>query len=149
MLDPRLLRTNLDEIARQLARRGFVLDTQALAALEEKRKKVQVIAQQFQNERNTKSKAIGAAKAKGEDAAPLMQEVSQIGAALKQAETELDQIQNDINEIALGTPNIPPASVPEGRDDDDNREIRRWGERRKFDFTPTDHVDLGAAPGMR
>ncbi len=148
MLDPKLLRTSLDEVARQLARRGFVLDTQALAALEEKRKKVQVIAQQFQNERNTKSKAIGAAKAKGEDVAPLMQEVNQIGAALKQAETELDQIQNDINEIAMGIPNIPHASVPDGRDESANREIRRWGEPRKFDFTPKDHVDLGAALGM-
>jgi seryl-tRNA synthetase len=148
MLDPKLLRTSLDEVARQLARRGFVLDTQALAALEEKRKKVQVIAQQFQNERNTKSKAIGAAKAKGEDVAPLMQEVNQIGAALKQAETELDQIQNDINEIAMGIPNIPHASVPEGRDENANREIRRWGEPRKFDFAPKDHVDLGAALGM-
>src|SRR3989344_2850851 len=148
MLDPRLLRTNLDEVARQLARRGFVLDAQALAALEEKRKKVQVIAQQFQNERNTKSKAIGAAKAKGGDVAPLMQEVNQIGAALKQAETELDQIQNDINEIAMGIPNIPHTSVPDGRDENDNREIRRWGEPRKFDFAPKDHVDLGAALGM-
>src|SRR3990167_907902 len=101
MLDPKLLRTNLDEVARQLGRRGYRLDTQALAALEEKRKKVQVIAQQFQSERNAKSKAIGVAKSKGEDTTRLMQEVADIGAALKQSETELDQIQNDINEIAL------------------------------------------------
>jgi seryl-tRNA synthetase len=148
MIDPKLLRTSLDEVARQLARRGYRLDTQALAALEEKRKKVQVIAQQFQSERNVKSKAIGAAKSKGEDVSRLMQEVAQIGAAQKQAETELDQIQNDINEIALGIPNIPHASVPDGKDENDNQEVRRWGEPKKFDFTPKDHVDLGAALGM-
>jgi seryl-tRNA synthetase len=148
MIDPKLLRTNLEEAARQLGRRGYRLDTQALAALEEKRKKVQVIAQQFQSERNAKSKAIGTAKSKGEDTSRLMQEVAQIGAAQKQAETELDQIQNDINEIALGIPNIPHASVPDGKDENDNKEIRRWGEPRQFGFTPKDHVDLGAALGM-
>ncbi|MGE5241338.1 MAG: serine--tRNA ligase [Bacteroidota bacterium] len=148
MLDPKLLRTNLEDVARQLARRGFRLDMQALATLEEKRKRVQVVAQQFQQERNAKSKAIGQAKAKGEDTAALMQEVAQIGAALKQAETELDQLQNDINEIALGLPNIPHASVPDGKDENDNKEVRRWGEPRKLDFKPKDHVDLGAALGM-
>jgi seryl-tRNA synthetase len=148
MIDPKLFRTNLEEAARQLGRRGYRLDTQALAALEEKRKKVQVIAQQFQSERNAKSKAIGTAKSKGEDTSRLMQEVAQIGAAQKQAETELDQIQNDINEIALGIPNIPHASVPDGKDENDNKEIRRWGEPRQFGFTPKDHVDLGAALGM-
>ena len=148
MLDPKLLRANLDEVARQLGRRGYRLDTQALATLEDKRKRVQVIAQQFQSERNAKSRAIGVAKSKGEDTARLMQEVADIGAALKQAETELDQIQNDINEIALGIPNIPHASVPDGKDEGDNKEIRRWGQPRQFDFTPKDHVDLGAALGM-
>ena len=148
MLDPKLLRANLDEVARQLGRRGYRLDTQALATLEDKRKRVQVIAQQFQSERNAKSKAIGVAKSKGEDTTRLMQEVADIGAALKQAETELEQIQNDINEIALGIPNIPHASVPDGKDEGDNKEIRRWGQPRQFDFTPKDHVDLGAALGM-
>ena len=148
MLDPKLLRANLDEVARQLGRRGYRLDTQALATLEDKRKRVQVIAQQFQSERNAKSRAIGVAKSKGEGTARLMQEVADIGAALKQSETELDQIQNDINEIALGIPNIPHASVPDGKDEGDNKEIRRWGQPRQFDFTPKDHVDLGAALGM-
>jgi len=148
MLDPKLLRTNLDEVARQLGRRGYRLDTQALAALEEKRKKVQVIAQQFQSERNAKSKMIGVAKSRGEDAPRLMQEVANIGAALMQSENELAQIQNDISEIALGIPNIPHDSVPDGKDENDNKEIRRWGEPRQFDFTPKDHVDLGAALGM-
>ncbi|MEK7206353.1 MAG: serine--tRNA ligase, partial [Pseudomonadota bacterium] len=143
MLDPKLLRSNLDEISRQLNRRGFQLDTQAITALEEKRKKVQVIAQQFQAERNAKSKAIGQAKAKGEDATRIMQEVTQIGAALKQSETELEQIQGDINDIALGIPNIPHTSVPDGKSEADNQEVRRWGAVRKFDFTVKDHVDLG------
>jgi len=148
MLDPKLLRTQLEETARQLARRGFALDIQALATIEEKRKSVQVIAQQFQAERNAKSKAIGTAKAKGGDVARLMEEVANIGAALKQAETELEQVQRDIEEIVLGVPNLPHASVPDGRDEGGNRELRRWGEPRKFDFAAKDHVDLGAALGM-
>src|SRR3989338_1217019 len=148
MLDPKLLRTQLEETARQLARRGFALDIQALATIEEKRKSVQVIAQQFQAERNAKSKAIGTAKAKGGDVARLMEEVANIGAALKQAETELEQVQRDIEEIVLGVPNLPHASVPDGRDEGGNRELRRWGEPREFDFAAKDHVDLGAALGM-
>ena len=148
MLDPKLLRTQLEETARQLARRGFALDIQALATIEEKRKSVQVIAQQFQAERNAKSKAIGTAKAKGGDVARLMEEVANIGAALKQAETELEQVQRDIEEIVLGVPNLPHVSVPDGRDEGGNRELRRWGEPRKFDFAAKDHVDLGAALGM-
>ena len=148
MLDPKQLRTDLADIAQKLARRGYKLDTQAIALLEEKRKSVQVIAQQFQAERNAKSKAIGTAKAKGGDVARLMEEVANIGAALKQAETELEQIQRDIEEIVLGVPNLPHASVPDGRDEGGNRELRRWGEPRKFDFAAKDHVDLGAALGM-
>jgi seryl-tRNA synthetase len=148
MLDPKLLRSNLEDAARQLARRGYRLDTQALATIEEKRKRVQVIAQQFQQDRNAKSKAIGIAKSKGEDTAKLMQEVADTGAALKQAETELEQIQNELVEIALGIPNIPHASVPDGKDENDNKELRRWGEPRQFSFTPKDHVDIGAALGM-
>jgi seryl-tRNA synthetase len=95
-----------------------------------------------------KSKAIGQAKARGEDVKPLMDEVAHLGAALKQAETELEQLQNSLTTIVLGVPNIPHASVPDGRDENDNREIRRWGEPRQFDFTPKDHVDLGAALDM-
>jgi seryl-tRNA synthetase len=148
MLDPKLLRTNLEDAARQLARRGYRLDTQALATIEEKRKRVQVIAQQFQQDRNAKSKAIGIAKSKGEDTTKLMQEVTDTGAALKQAEGELEQIQNELIEMALGIPNIPHASVPDGKDENDNKELRRWGEPRQFSFTPKDHVDIGAALGM-
>jgi len=124
------------------------LDTQALANLEEKRKRVQVIAQQFQQDRNAKSKAIGIAKSKGEDTTRLMQEVTDTGAALKQAEGELEQIQNELVEVALGIPNIPHASVPDGKDENDNKELRRWGEPRQFSFSPKDHVDIGTALGM-
>jgi len=148
MLDPRLLRTDLENTARALARRGFTLDTAAIARLEEQRKAVQVQTQQYQNERNVKSKAIGMAKARGEDVQPIMEEVSRIGEALKQAEAELDRLQNELTVIALGIPNIPHSSVPDGRDEGANQEIRRWGEPRSFSFTPKDHADLGEQLGM-
>jgi seryl-tRNA synthetase len=148
MLDPRLLRTDIDATAKQLARRGYALDVAAISALEEKRKKVQVITQQFQNERNANAKAIGQAKAQGQEVAPLLQEGGRLGAALKQAESELEAIQRDINDIALGIPNVPHASVPDGRDETANVEVRRWGTPRAFDFTPKDHTDLGEALGL-
>ena len=148
MLDPKLFRSDIDTTARQLARRGFVLDVATLSLLEEKRKKVQVITQQFQNERNAGSKAVGQAKAKGGDATALMEAVAKIGAALKQAEAELEDLQRQINDIALAVPNLPHASVPEGRDETDNVVLRHWGEPRKFDFAPKDHVDLGEGLGL-
>ena len=148
MLDPKLLRSDIESTAKRLARRGFALDTAALVILEEKRKHVQVATQQLQAERNAQSKAIGMAKAKGEDTSKLMQEVSNIGATLKQAETELEKIQNELTEIALGIPNIPHESVPDGKNENDNTEVRRWGEPRKFDFKIKDHADLGHALSM-
>lgn len=148
MLDPKLLRTDIETTAKKLARRGFSLDTVALAKLEEKRKRVQMATQQLQAERNAKSKAIGMAKAKGEDTSKPMKEVTDIGAALKQAETELEQIQNELSNIALGIPNIPHESVPDGKDETANAEMRRWGEPRKLNFKPKDHADLGDALGM-
>jgi len=148
MLDPKLFRTDLNNTARLLARRGFTLDVATITSLEEKRKQIQVITQQYQNERNTKSKAIGQAKARGEDTNPLMDEVASLGAALKQAETELEQLQNELSAITLGVPNIPHASVPDGKDERDNQEVRRWGEPRKLEFAPKDHVDLGEGLGL-
>ncbi len=148
MLDPKLFRSDIDVTARQLARRGFVLDVTNLSLLEEKRKKVQVITQQFQNERNASSKAIGQAKAKGGNATALMEAVAKIGAGLKQAEAELEDLQRQINDIALSVPNLPHVSVPEGRDEIDNVVLRHWGEPRKFDFAPKDHVDLGERLGL-
>ncbi len=148
MIDPRLLRSDLDNTAKQLARRGFVLDTAAIAALEERRKSVQAQTQQYQSARNAGSKAIGQAKSRGEDASGLLAEVAGIGARLAQAESELESIQTELNALVLGIPNIPHASVPDGRDERDNVEVRRWGEPRTFDFEPRDHVDIGAQLGL-
>jgi len=148
MLDPRLLRTDLENTARALARRGYRLDTATIARLEEQRKAAQVQAQQYQNERNVKSKAIGMAKAKGEDVKPIMEEVSRIGEALKRAESELATLQDELSAMALDIPNIPHASVPDGKDENANQEIRRWGDPRHFPFTARDHVDLGEKLGM-
>jgi len=148
MLDPRLIRNQLDETAVRLAARGFKLDTARIAALEAERKDVQVRTQALQNERNTRSKAIGKAKAAGEDIAPLMAEVADLGEQLKQGEVRLEALQAELNDILLGVPNIPHASVPAGKDENDNLEVRRWGEPRSFDFTPRDHVDVGDSLGL-
>ena len=148
MLDPKLFRTDIEKTAQSLTRRGFKLDVQTITKLEERRKQVQVTTQQYQNERNTKSKAIGQAKAQGQDSTVLMQEVANLGAALKQAETELEQIQAELSVLLLGVPNIPHASVPEGKDENANQEVRRHGEPKSFDFAPKDHVDLGVALGL-
>lgn len=148
MLDPRLLRNELENTAQALARRGYTIDVAAIAALEEKRKQVQVLTQQYQNERNVKSKAIGQAKARGEDFKPIMEEVAKIGDALKQGESELERLQEELAAIALGIPNIPHASVPDGKDENANLEVRRWGEPKTFAFAPRDHVDLGEALGL-
>ncbi len=147
MLDPRLLRTELEATAEQLKRRGVVLDVARIQSLEESRKRLQVNAQELQNQRNSRSKQIGKAKAAGEDIQPLLAEVADLGEALKKAQDELNSVQEQLSEIALGIPNIPHSSVPEGNDESDNREERRWGEPKTFDFEPRDHVDLGAALG--
>lgn len=147
MLDPRLLRTELEATAGQLARRGVVLDVARIQSLEESRKTLQVSAQELQNQRNSRSKQIGKAKAAGEDIQPLLAEVADLGEALKQAQDELNSVQGQLSEIALGIPNIPHSSVPDGNDESDNREERRWGEPKSLDFEPKDHVDLGAALG--
>ncbi len=148
MLDPRLLRNELDQVATQLARRGYRLDTARIGALEERRKQIQVAAEELQSERNTRSKSIGRAKAAGEDIQPLMDQVAELGDKLKAAQEGLAQVQAELTEIVLGIPNIPHASVPDGRDEADNREERRWGEPRPLDFEPKDHVDLGDAIGL-
>jgi seryl-tRNA synthetase len=148
MLDPRLIRNNLDEVAEKLRRRGFELNTQLIAELEERRKRLQVESQELQNERNSRSKSIGKAKAAGEDIQPLLDQVAELGDKLKTSQDELNVVQSELSEITLGIPNIPHESVPVGRDEADNREERRWGEPRQFDFEPKDHVDLGDASGL-
>lgn len=147
MLDPKRLRTELEEVAAQLARRGFTLDVEKIRALEERRKNLQVATQTLQNERNTRSKSIGHAKARGEDIQPLLAEVASLGDSLKAAEQELAGLQAEVDAIALGIPNLLDASVPDGADENSNVEIRRWGEPTAFDFTPKDHVDLGLPNG--
>lgn len=144
MLDPKLLRNNLEEVATQLARRGFQLDTEHLSALEVKRRELQTQTQDLQNTRNSRSKAIGQAKARGEDIQPLLAEVANLGNQLKAAEQGLNEVQAELQNIAMGLPNILHESVPAGKDEDDNIEVRRWGEPTQFDFDPKDHVDLGA-----
>ncbi len=147
MLDPKRLRTELAEIAAQLARRGFELDTQAFEALEAQRKALQVKTQNLQNERNARSKAIGKAKAQGQDIQPLLDEVADLGDQLKAAESELGAVQEQLDAILLGMPNVPHDSVPDGLNEEANVEVRRWGEPKAFDFEPKDHVDLGAPHG--
>jgi seryl-tRNA synthetase len=144
MLDPNLFRKQIDETAAQLARRGFELPVARIAALESERKQVQVRTQELQNERNTRSKAIGKAKAKGEDIAPLLAEVERLGEELQTHESTLASIQEALGTIAVGVPNLPHESVPMGDEEADNREERHWGEPTSFDFAPKDHVDLGA-----
>ncbi|MET0014457.1 MAG: serine--tRNA ligase [Sedimenticola sp.] len=147
MLDPRLLRNDLENTAQQLARRNVQLDVSLIASLEAKRKALQVSAQELQNERNSRSKGIGKAKAAGEDIQPLLAEVADLGDKLKAAQDELNDVQAQLRDITLGIPNIPHESVPQGSDEEDNREERRWGEPAAFDFEPKDHVDLGVDGG--
>ena len=148
MLDPRLIRNELDLVVAQLARRGFALDAARLAELETQRKQIQVSTQELQAERNSRSKAIGQAKAKGEDIAPLMAEVGKLGDDLKAAEQQLSQLQGELEEIMLGVPNMPHASTPAGKSENDNVEIRRWGQPTQFDFEVRDHVDVGEGLGL-
>jgi seryl-tRNA synthetase len=148
MLDPYLIRNELDATARRLARRGVKLPVERLAALENARKSAQVRAQELQQERNARSKAIGMAKAKGEDATQLLAEVSGLGEQLQTAEYRLDEIQAGLHDVLMGMPNIPHDSVPDGADESYNLEVRRWGEPPVFDFEPRDHVDVGEQLGL-
>ncbi len=147
MLDAKQLRTDLANIATQLEKRGYSLNTKALTALEEQRKAIQVKTQELQNERNTRSKSIGQAKARGEDIAPLLAAVSQLGDELDAAKAEQDEVLAKINDIASAIPNLLDESVPVGKDEDDNVEIKRWGTPKTFDFEVKDHVDLGFGVG--
>lgn len=148
MLDPRLIRNELATVASALAGRGFKLDEAHLQALEDQRKTIQATTQSLQAERNSKSKQIGEAKAHGKDIQPLLDEVADLGDKLKAAETELNILQDELNNILMGIPNLPHESVPAGKSEEDNQEIRRWGEPKQFDFEVKDHVDLGDQLGQ-
>lgn len=143
MLDPNLLRNEPDAVAEKLARRGFKLDVDKLRALEERRKVLQVQTENLQAERNSRSKSIGQAKARGEDIEPLRLEVNKLGEELDQAKAELELLLAEIRDIALAIPNTPDDSVPVGKDENDNVEVKRWGTPREFDFEVRDHVTLG------
>ena len=144
MLDPKFLRGDIQQTAEKLKRRGFDLDVNSFVSLEEKRKSLQMKTQELQNERNVRSKSIGKAKASGEDIQPLLAEVGKLGAELDSAKVELSELLEEIQTLASGIPNLPDDSVPEGKDEDDNLEISKWGAPRKFDFEVKDHVDVGA-----
>ena len=143
MLDPNLLRNELDLVATKLARRGFKLDVDSIRQLEEKRKVLQVETESLQAERNARSKAIGEAKARGEDITSVREEVNKLGERLNSAKAELEILLNQIKDIASNIPNIPDDSVPDGKDENDNVEISRFGTPRTFDFPVQDHVALG------
>ncbi|MCO7521864.1 MULTISPECIES: serine--tRNA ligase [unclassified Pseudomonas] len=147
MLDSKLLRGQLQEVADRLASRGFSLDVARIESLEERRKAVQTRTEQLQAERNARSKSIGQAKAKGEDIAPLMADVERMANELAAGKSELDGIQAELDAILLTIPNLPDASVPVGASEDDNVEVRRWGTPRSFDFEIKDHVALGEISG--
>jgi seryl-tRNA synthetase len=148
MLDIQLLRTNLDSVAARIAARGITLDVEPFRILEQERKELQTRTEQLQARRNQLSKSIGQAKARGEDTAPLMAAVASTGDELKASEARLGEIQAALSEFVLGVPNLPHESVPQGRSPEDNREERRWGALRAFDFAPRDHVDVGEALGQ-
>jgi len=148
MLEIQQLRTDLDNVTQQLAKRGYTFPVEAFNRLEAERKTIQTQTQELQAQRNTASKRIGHAKSKGEDVSAIMAEVAHLGDALKQTETQLEHIQNSLQKILLEVPNLPHASVPEGKSEEYNVQIRRWGEPRHFDFNIKDHVSIGEELGL-
>ena len=147
MLDPQLFRKDLDATQAALARRGFELDVDWIRDMEARRKQLQVETERLQAERNSQSRAIGKAKAAGEDISALLEEVARFSEALKNHERQLAELKQELEQYLLGVPNLPHESVPEGRDEQDNVEVRRWGQPPQFEFSPRDHVDLGQALG--
>ncbi|MEO1820367.1 serine--tRNA ligase [Pseudomonas sp.] len=147
MLDAKLVRTQPQLLAERLATRGFALDLAQLDALESRRKAVQTRTETLQAERNSRSKSIGQAKARGEDIQPLLADVDRMGTELAEGKQELEGIQQELDALLLSMPNLPAESVPVGKDEDENVEVRRWGTPRSFDFEVKDHVALGEQHG--
>jgi seryl-tRNA synthetase len=143
MLDPKFLRGDIQQTAEILAKRGYKLDVEQFVQFEEKRKSLQIKTQELQNERNVRSKSIGKAKAAGEDIQPLLAEVGKLGDDLDAAKAELSVLLDEISTLAQGIPNLPDASVPQGKDESENLEILKWGTPPTFDFEVKDHVALG------
>ncbi|WP_372737877.1 serine--tRNA ligase [Neptunomonas sp.] len=147
MLDIKIVRENPEAVAAQLAKKKYVFPVARFNELEALRREAQILSENLQNERNTRSKQIGKAKASGEDIQPLLAEVQNLGDQLNDAKQKLNEIASDLDDILLGVPNLPDASVPAGESEDDNVEVRRWGTPREFDFEPLDHVALGEQNG--
>jgi seryl-tRNA synthetase len=148
MLDPKLLRSQLDVVANRLQCRHVELDTAKLQSFEESRRTLQSETEQLQAERNAGAKKIGQAKKSGEDVAPIMARMQQVNERLETVKVELESLQNDISAFAMAIPNLPHESVPAGKGEEDNVEVHRWGTIRQFDFEPKDHADLGEALGL-
>jgi seryl-tRNA synthetase len=148
MIDPKLLRQAASEVARNLARRGFSFDTDEYLALEERRKALQVETESLRSDRNSSAKSIGMAKAKGEDIAPLLAAVKDLGERLESSEAALQEVQKSLSDIELGLPNLLADDVPDGHAESDNREVRRWGEPTDLGFEAKDHIDLGEQLGL-
>ena len=148
MIDPKLLRQDAAAVAANLARRGFEFDADAYLALDQRRKALQVETEELRKERNSSSKNIGKAKAQGEDIAPLLAAVKELGDKLDQNEVELQAVLDEIRSIELGLPNLMAEDVPTGSTEDDNTEVRRWGTPREFDFEPRDHIEIGERLGQ-
>ncbi len=147
MLDPKLIRSELDQVARQLQKRGFVFDVAAFDELEVQRKSLQIETEHLQNERNAGSKNIGKIKASGGDIKPLIDAMNAISVRLDEFKEQLHGVQLQLNDLLLGVPNIPDASVPEGASEEDNQLVRTWGEPRELGFEAQDHVDLATHLG--
>ena len=148
MIDPKLLRTELDTVAEKLAKRGYELDKAFWQQVEEQRKSIQVKTEELQAKKNAGAKQIGLMKRNGENTDALMAEMATISSEMKQAEDALKALQEKIQAAALTIPNLPDDSVPAGKDENDNVEMRRWGEPRQFDFAVKDHSDLGEDLGL-
>lgn len=148
MIDPKLLRTELDTVAEKLAKRGYELDKAFWQQVEEQRKSIQVKTEELQAKKNAGAKQVGLMKRNGENTEALMAEMATISSDMKQAEDALKALQEKIQSAALTIPNLPDDSVPAGKDENDNVEMRRWGEPRQFDFEVKDHSDLGEDLGL-
>ncbi|MEM9208016.1 MAG: serine--tRNA ligase [Pseudomonadota bacterium] len=148
MIDPKLLRQSAADVAQNLARRGFEFDADAYLALDKRRKSLQVETETLRNERNASAKAIGQAKAKGEDAQPLLDAVRSLGERLDANEASLAAVLDELKDLELGLPNLLSEDVPDGEDEASNVEVRRWGQPRDFDFEIRDHIELGTSLGQ-
>jgi len=147
MLDPQLLRSDPESVAARLAARGYEFDVDGWRAMDAKRKDLQLRMQELQNRKNQSAKSIGEAKRRGEDIQPLLDQVKNLGDELGGAEAEFARVRDEQQDLLMGMPNLPLEDVPAGKDENDNVEVRRWGDIPVFDFEPRDHVDLGELNG--